>query len=79
MDFANLDKLENRITLLAEKILSLQANQQRLTALLEEKEKELVELHKKIKEFDATKHKINNRIESLLKKLEKLSSGEETQ
>jgi chromosome segregation ATPase len=77
MDFENFDKLEAKVTYLAEKLVSLNDSHQKMAKELENKERQLNELSAKMTEFMKTREKINNKIDAILKTLERIPANGE--
>ena len=74
MDLESLQQLEERITELTDRFLSLKQDHQEVLDELSTKDKKIEELDAQVKEFQQTKVQIHTRIEDILKRLEFLKS-----
>ena len=74
MELESLQQLEERITELTERFLSLKQEHQQVLDELSTKDKKIEELDTQLKEYQQTKVQIHSKIESIMKRLEFLKT-----
>jgi uncharacterized coiled-coil protein SlyX len=74
MDLQSLEQLEERITELTERFLSLKEEHKKTLSELTDKNNTMEELNEKLKESQQTKIQIHSKVENILKKLEFLKN-----
>ena len=74
MDLESLQQLEERITELTDRFLSLKQDHQQVLDELSLKDKKIEELDDQVKEFQQTKVEMHTKIENILKRLEFLKT-----
>jgi len=74
MELQSLEMLEERITELTERFLSLRQEHQKALSELTQKNSAMEELNEKLKESQQAKIQIHSKVENILKKLEFLKN-----
>ena len=74
MDLDSLRQLEERVTELTDRFVSLKQEHDQITAELSKKDKKIEELDAQVKEFQQTKVEMHSKIENILKRLEYLKT-----
>ena len=74
MELESLQQLEERITELTERFLSLKQEHQQVLDELSTKDKKIEELDTQLKEYQETKVQIHSKIENIMKRLEFLKT-----
>ena len=77
MDLDSLQKLEERVTELTDRFVSLKKEHEQIVAELSTKDKKIKELDTQVKEFQQTKVEIHSKIENILKRLEFLKTQQD--
>lgn len=74
MELQSLEQLEDRITELTERFLTLKEEHQKALSELTDKNNAMEELNEKLKESQQAKIQIHSKVENILKKLEFLKN-----
>ena len=77
MDLDSLQKLEERVTELTDRLVSLKKEHEQIVTELSTKDKKIRELDTQVKEFQQTKVEIHSKIENILKRLEFLKTQQD--
>jgi uncharacterized coiled-coil protein SlyX len=78
MTLKTLERLEERITKLTDRFADLKRSHEKALSELSVRNQRIDELNDKLKEFQKTKVQLHSKIESILKRLERLKTQSES-
>ena len=77
MDLDSLRQLEERVTDLTERFVSLKQEHEKIASEMLKKDKKIEQLDAQVKEFQQTKVEMHSKIENILKRLEFLKTQQD--